>query len=127
MRDLKNPMENSAMTRSVLLMGALVGSFAMAASENELNVLNRLELVPVAGGARLTIKGTKAPVFTVFRLNDPDRLVIDVTNASKMRSRRLTETPGPLSEMRKILALASSSSLISGWKPSSMRDCCLSQ
>lgn len=82
MRHCKNLMENSVITRSVLLMGALVGSAAMAAASNELNVLNRLELMPAASGAQLTIKGTKPPVFTVFRLNDPDRLVIDVTNAS---------------------------------------------
>ncbi len=94
MRDLKTTMENG-MTRSVLLIGALVGSVAMASGESELNVLSRLDLVPAPQGALLTIKGTKAPVFTVFRLNDPDRLVIDVTNASTKGIQGHHEGVGP--------------------------------
>lgn len=95
MRNFKKTMESSVMTRWLLVVGALVGSFAMAGSNDELNVLSKLDVTRLTGGAQITIKGTRAPVFTVFRLNDPDRLVIDVTNASTKGIQGHHEGAGP--------------------------------
>ncbi len=63
------------------VVAVLIGLGGAVASAAELNALTGLEVKPSAEGAQVVLRGTKAPTFTVFRLNDPDRLVVDVSSA----------------------------------------------
>lgn len=66
------------MMRSLFLVGALLSTAAAAAG----NAMTDLKVTASASGVDVTIKCASAPVFNVFRLKDPDRLVVDVSNAS---------------------------------------------
>lgn len=67
------------MTRLMLVVGALTSALSGAA---ELNDLKGLEVQETSAGARVVVTGSSAPVFSVVRLNGPDRLVVDVQNAN---------------------------------------------
>ncbi len=56
-----------------------VATMALGAERNELSSL-RVEAGPQNGTA-IRVESSAPPVFTVFRLQDPDRLVVDVANA----------------------------------------------
>ncbi|MBK7860390.1 MAG: type IV pilus secretin PilQ [Archangiaceae bacterium] len=47
----------------------------------DVNALKGIEVLKTANGGQVVVTGTKAPIFTVFRLGEPDRLVVDVTGA----------------------------------------------
>ncbi len=62
----------------LVLLSALLSASAFA---GELNSLRGLEVVKTPTGAQVVVDGSKAPTFTVFRLNEPDRLVVDLSQA----------------------------------------------
>ncbi len=67
------------MNRFGYLALCCVATVAMGAERNELSSL-RVEAAP-RNGAAIRVESSAPPVFTVFRLQDPDRLVVDVSNA----------------------------------------------
>jgi type IV pilus assembly protein PilQ len=62
----------------------------------EQNVLREVRLEATPTGARVVVTGSRAPIFTVFRLAGPDRLVIDVTSADATAIRGAREVQGPI-------------------------------
>jgi len=68
------------MNRRVTAALALMGAFAFAAERND---LSSLRVATSPQGATIRVDASAPPVFTVFRLQDPDRLVVDVANAQK--------------------------------------------
>src|SRR5829696_3902040 len=74
--------ESAAMSRKmVVLLTALTACLGNEASAAELNALSGLKILPTSSGAQVVVSGTRAPTFTVFRLGDPDRLVVDLSSA----------------------------------------------
>jgi type IV pilus assembly protein PilQ len=78
------------MTKSFhrLLGIALCASLAPAAPSAEVtrnspapNQVREIAVGDVAGGVELEIRGTRAPSYTVFKLQDPARLVVDLAGA----------------------------------------------
>ncbi len=71
------------MIRKIWLSAALaaVALSTQAAGAAELNNLSGLKVVKTPTGAQVVVEGTRAATFTVFRLNDPDRLVVDLSSA----------------------------------------------
>jgi len=63
----------------------------------ELNTLSDLKVIPTHSGAQVVVRGNRAPTFTVFRLNDPERLVIDVSGADATAIRGHHPGSGPIS------------------------------
>ncbi|HET9156581.1 MAG TPA: type IV pilus secretin PilQ, partial [Myxococcaceae bacterium] len=63
----------------------------------ETNVLREVRVEGTSSGARVVVNGSRAPIFTVFRLSGPDRLVIDVTSADATAIRGAREGQGPIS------------------------------
>src|SRR5437762_2620210 len=61
------------MTLSLLLVCTLGAA--------DLNALKGIEVLKTPAGAQVVVTGSKAPIFTVFRLGEPDRLVVDVSSA----------------------------------------------
>ena len=45
------------------------------------NVIQGIGVSDAAGGVELEIRGTRAPSYTVFKLQDPPRLVVDLAGA----------------------------------------------
>ncbi|HEY1333501.1 MAG TPA: AMIN domain-containing protein, partial [Myxococcaceae bacterium] len=85
------------MTKSKgLLIGWLVVLAASPALSAEANVLREVRLEGTPSGARVVVTGSRAPIFTVFRLGGPDRLVIDVTSADATAIRGAKEGQGPI-------------------------------
>ncbi len=66
------------MIKSALLFAGLLASSATAAG----NALQDVSVAPTPAGVEVTVKCSEPPVFNVFRLKEPDRLVVDVSNAS---------------------------------------------
>lgn len=60
----------------------LFGLVAASALANEANSLTGVSVSATSTGVDITIRSSQAPVFNVFRLKEPDRLVVDVSNAS---------------------------------------------
>ncbi len=56
---------------AVTLIGCLAAIAAAPSLAGEQNVLSEVRLQPTAAGARVTVTGSKAPLFTVFRLAGP--------------------------------------------------------
>lgn len=63
------------------LIGTVSVLVAGTAGAAELNALKGVTVEPTAAGAKVVIAGSRAPTFTVFRLNGPDRLVLDLSSA----------------------------------------------
>jgi type IV pilus assembly protein PilQ len=78
MNSVKSVKETVAM-KKLLLVSCLMFSMAQAA---ELNEMRSLDLKPTKDGVQVKVACSSAPVFNVFRLKDPDRLIVDVSNAS---------------------------------------------
>ncbi len=78
-----------------MLLSALL-SFATARAA-ELNALSDLKVVPTSSGAQVVVLGSRAPTFTVFRLTEPDRLVVDVSGADATVIRGHHSGTGPIS------------------------------
>ncbi len=73
---------------------AFVGTAASAA---ELNALTDLRIAATPQGAQVVVTGDRAPTFTVFRLSDPDRLVVDLSSADVTAIKGHREGAGPVS------------------------------
>ncbi|HEY6003907.1 MAG TPA: type IV pilus secretin PilQ [Anaeromyxobacter sp.] len=63
----------------IVLWGALAAFARIHAAEQ--NVVRAVEVAERDGGVELAIQGTRAPSYTVFKLQDPPRLVIDLAGA----------------------------------------------
>jgi type IV pilus assembly protein PilQ len=81
---------------AVTLIGCLAVFAAAPTLAAEPNVLRDVRLEPTASGARIVVRGSRAPVFTVFRLAGPDRLVIDVASADASSIRGARDGQGPI-------------------------------
>ncbi|HMK72535.1 MAG TPA: AMIN domain-containing protein, partial [Myxococcaceae bacterium] len=82
---------------AVTLIGCLAVLAGQPSLAGEQNVLTDVRLQSTAAGARVVVTGSKPPVFTVFRLSGPDRLVIDVASADASAVRGAREGTGPIS------------------------------
>lgn len=78
--------------KSALLFVGLLATSAFAGG----NALTGVSVVPSRGGVEVTVKCEQAPVFNVFRLKDPDRLVVDVSNANVDAIKGHHEGAGPV-------------------------------
>jgi type IV pilus assembly protein PilQ len=76
-----------------LLASFLVGGAALAA---ELNSLKSLNVASTPSGAQVVVEGNRVPTFTVFRLSEPDRLVVDVSSADASSIQGHHEGQGPI-------------------------------
>jgi len=74
-------------------LAVLASGPALAAEQTVLKEL-RLESTPT--GARVVVSASRPPVFTVFRLGGPDRLVIDVASADSTAIRGPRDGQGPI-------------------------------
>ena len=68
------------MNRLVTAAFSVLVASAFAADRND---LASLRVASSPQGAIIRVDASAPPVFTVFRLQDPDRLVVDVANAQK--------------------------------------------
>ena len=84
------------MTNKFVTLVALALLAPSAAAAAELNALSGLKVAKTAGGAQVVVAGSKAPTFTVFRLNDPDRLVVDLQGADAAAIAGLHNGAGPV-------------------------------
>ncbi len=64
------------------LVSAAVGVLAVAAMA-EYSELSALKVSSTSAGAAIRLEASAPPVFTVFRLQEPDRLVVDISNAKR--------------------------------------------
>ncbi len=78
--------------KTTLLLGVMAGA-AHAAAGNE---LKSVQVTPAANGVEVRVGCSQAPIFNVFRLKDPDRLVVDVSNASVASIKGHHEGSGPV-------------------------------
>src|SRR6266498_3471668 len=62
----------------IVLWGALAVAAPRAA---EPNVIRAIDVAEREGAVELSIQGTRAPSYTVFKLQDPPRLVVDLAGA----------------------------------------------
>lgn len=83
-------------TMAALLALALAPAAARGASA-ELNVVKAVQVQAQGAGARVVISGTRAPTFTVFRLSDPARLIVDLAGADVSAVRGPRDGAGPVS------------------------------
>ena len=81
---------------AVTLIGCLAVIAAAPSLAAEPNVLRDVRLEPTASGARVVVTGSRPPVFTVFRLAGPDRLVVDVASADASAVRGARDGQGPI-------------------------------
>lgn len=63
------------------LVAAVAGPGSAAAAPAEPNAIRGVEVVDRDGGVVVRIQGTRAPAYTVFKLQDPPRLVVDLAGA----------------------------------------------
>ena len=89
-------MESPVTKSKGLLIGWLALLAASPALSAEANVLRELRLEGTPSGARVVVTGSRAPIFTVFRLGGPDRLVIDVSSADATAIRGARDGQGPV-------------------------------
>jgi type IV pilus assembly protein PilQ len=83
-------------TMAALLAFALAPAAARGVSA-ELNVVKAVQVQAQGAGARVVISGTRAPTFTVFRLADPARLIVDLAGADVSAVRGPRDGAGPVS------------------------------
>ncbi len=78
--------------KSALLFAGLLATSAFAGG----NALTGVSVAPSRGGVEVTVKCEQPPVFNVFRLKDPDRLVVDVSGATVDAIKGHHEGAGPV-------------------------------
>ncbi|HEY8212414.1 MAG TPA: type IV pilus secretin PilQ [Myxococcaceae bacterium] len=61
-----------------------------------LNTLSDLKVVPTGAGTQVVVVGDRQPTFTVFRLSEPDRLVVDLSSADASGIKGHHEGQGPV-------------------------------
>ncbi|MBL8952255.1 MAG: AMIN domain-containing protein, partial [Myxococcaceae bacterium] len=77
------------MTWSLLLACTLAAA--------DLNALKGIEVRSTPTGGQVVVTGSRAPIFTVFRLGEPDRLVVDLTAADAAGVIGHKDGTGPIS------------------------------
>jgi type IV pilus assembly protein PilQ len=77
-----------------MLAGTFLATGAWAA---DLNALQNLQVEKTTDGARVLVEGSRAPTFTVFRLGEPDRLVVDLSSADASGISGHHDGAGPVS------------------------------
>ncbi len=98
MGETVNQARGFPVTNLYLLTAVVVtASLAAHADTKGLNALKSLSVQRGAGGAQVLVEASTAPVYTVFRLNDPDRLVVDVANANTAAIKGHHDGVGPVS------------------------------
>src|SRR5229473_3515417 len=92
----RRPTEGSQMT---LKLTAMIAAFLGTglAGATEVNRLGELRVFPIERGAQVILKGSQSPNFTVFRLPDPDRLIVDVSSADAHAIEGQRAGAGPIS------------------------------
>lgn len=75
---------------------AAAGLHASAASDRGLNTLSDLKIVDSGRGAQVVVVGNRQPTFTVFRLSEPDRLVVDLSSADASAIKGHHDGRGPV-------------------------------
>ena len=78
-----------------VMVAAFLGTGWAGAAE--VNRLGELRVFPIEKGAQVILKGSQAPNFTVFRLPDPDRLIVDVSSADAHAIEGQRAGAGPIS------------------------------
>ncbi len=79
-----------------VLAGAGWWLLAQGAFATELNALTEVQVSATPTGAQVVVNGSRPPIFTVFRLPDPDRLVVDVTSADATAVKGVRDGVGPV-------------------------------
>ncbi len=79
-----------------VLAGAGWWLLAHGAFATELNALTDVKVSATPGGAQVLVSGSRPAVFTVFRLPNPDRLVVDVTSADASVVKGVKDGAGPV-------------------------------
>ena len=77
--------------RSIALataIASLVLPAAGRAAVDNPDIVRGIEVRPAPAGAVIVVHGTRAPVFSVFRLATPDRIVLDLAGADVSRANR---------------------------------------
>ena len=85
--------QEKTIMNSALLFAGLLASTAFGASGN---ALTGVSVAPTSSGVEVTVRCSQAPVFNVFRLKDPDRLVVDVSGATVDAIKGHHEGAGPV-------------------------------
>ncbi|MBL8938007.1 MAG: type IV pilus secretin PilQ [Archangium sp.] len=78
-------------TMTLLALATAASGFAEAR-----NQLSTLQVSATPNGATIRVEASGAPVFTVFRLQEPDRLVVDVSNAQRGQLASHYDGVGPI-------------------------------
>jgi type IV pilus assembly protein PilQ len=78
------------------LLCLAAGLRASAAGDRGLNTLSDLKVVDSGRGAQVVVVGNRQPTFTVFRLSEPDRLVVDLSSADASAIKGHHEGRGPV-------------------------------
>ena len=78
-----------------VMVAAFLGTGLAGATE--VNRLGELRVFPIERGAQVILKGSQSPNFTVFRLPDPDRLIVDVSSADAHAIEGQRAGAGPIS------------------------------
>jgi type IV pilus assembly protein PilQ len=68
----------------------LWGALAAAPARAEPNVIRAIDVAEREGAVELSIQGNRAPSYTVFKLQDPPRLVVDLAGAD------VSKVPSPV-------------------------------
>jgi type IV pilus assembly protein PilQ len=91
--------ESPSMMRNLWVSAAAVAAVAFSAQAEaaELNNLSGLKVVKTPTGAQVVVDGNHPPTFTVFRLNEPDRLVVDLSAADASGIKGHHDGSGPVS------------------------------
>jgi type IV pilus assembly protein PilQ len=79
-----------------VLAGAGWWLLAHGAFATELNALTDVNVSATPTGAQVVVTGSRPAVFTVFRLPNPDRLVVDVTSADAATVKGVKDGVGPV-------------------------------
>lgn len=82
------------MNRLLAVLGVMISVGAEAAAER--NELTTLKVETSDTGAVIRVQAKTTPVFTVFRLQDPDRLVVDIASARRGNLSGHYEGVGPV-------------------------------
>jgi type IV pilus assembly protein PilQ len=67
--------------RTIRLAWLLAGALAVPAAAAEPNAIRAVDVADRDGALELTIQGSRAPSYSVFKLQDPPRLVVDLAGA----------------------------------------------
>ncbi|MBL9037504.1 MAG: AMIN domain-containing protein, partial [Archangium sp.] len=70
-------------------------ALSTAAAATDMNTLKAVDVSATPSGAQIVLRGSHPPTFSVFRLNDPDRLVIDLANTSTANVKGHHDGAGP--------------------------------